>query len=191
MPQGGFNIPTAKLNQTTVVTFKLTAVDPVYFISNVESNLLQAEAVIRGWGSGDAKALYDQALKLDFARKGVSIGGLIDPDGVYEFDNSAPFEKKLETIIMAKWAAFAGSQGIEAFFETNRTGYPKVSSEPTWKNDAFNNAYVSGLTYSLEGVTGGKFPKRMIYPQDEVNLNSNFPGQTKLTDKVWWDKKAN
>jgi hypothetical protein len=45
------------------------------------------------------------------------------------------------------------------------------------------------LTYSLEGITSGVFPSSFIYPQEEVNLNSNFPGQRSVTDKVWWDVK--
>lgn len=191
MPQGGFNIPSTELDPPTVAVFAQRATDPVYFISEVESYLLQAEAIERGWGSGDAKALYDAAISAEFARKGLAgqEATLIGAGGVYEYPSGGTFDEKLEAIIMAKWAAFAGSQCAEAFFETNRTGYPKVSPVPSWENGGYNSAYVGGmLTYSLEGTTSGVFPARLIYPQDEVNLNVNFPGQTKITDKVWWDK---
>lgn len=191
MPQGGFNIPSTQLLPTEVIVFAQRPTDPVYFISEVESYLLQAEAIIRGWGTGDAKALYDAAIGAEFTRKGFS--GLEIPfiaeGGAYEFPSAGSSENKLEAIIMAKWAAFAGSQCIEAFFETNRTGYPRISTVPSWVDGAFNDNYAGGkLTYSLEGTTNGVFPARMIYPQDEVNLNGNFPGQTSVIDKVWWDK---
>jgi hypothetical protein len=135
--------------------------------------------------------MYDMAVSLEFARKGLAgqEAAFLAAGGAYEYPSGGTFDQKLETIIMAKWAAFAGSQCTEAFFETNRTGYPKVSSEKPWKDGAYNPVYIGGLlSYSLEGTTNGVFPARMIYPQNEVNLNKNFPGQTKITDKVWWDK---
>jgi hypothetical protein len=190
MPQGGFNIKSNVLDPTTVSIFAMHATDPVYFISEIESYLLQAEAIAKGWGTGDDKALYDAAVTAAFARYGENASSFIGPGGAYEYPTAGTFEQKQEAIIMAKWAAFAGSQGLESFLETTRTHYPAVSSIPAWEDDAYNDAYVGGLlTYSLEGVTNGKFPKRMIYPQDEVNLNTNFPGQTSVTDKVWWDVK--
>ncbi|QQS50546.1 MAG: SusD/RagB family nutrient-binding outer membrane lipoprotein [Bacteroidota bacterium] len=190
MPQGGFNIPSAELDPPAVAVFAQAPTDPVYFISEVESYLLQAEAIARGWGTGDAKALYDAAVSEAFARYGEDASSFIGTGGVYEYPNSATFEVNQEAIIMAKWAAMAGNQSIEAFFESNRTGYPRKSAVAPWLNGTYNVAYQGGqISYSLEGVTGGLFPKRLLYPQDEVNLNTNFPGQTSVTDKVWWDKK--
>jgi hypothetical protein len=190
LPQGGFNIKTTTLDPTTVCVYAQAATDPVYFISLEESYLLQAEAIAKGWGTGDDKALYDAAVTASFARYGEDASSFIGAGGAYEYPAAGTFEQKQEAIIMAKWAAFAGSQGLESFLETNRTHYPAVSTVDSWVNDGFNDAYVGGLlTYSLEGVTSGDFPKRMIYPQDEVNLNTNCPDQTDVTDKVWWDVK--
>lgn len=190
MPQGGFGLPDAQLNHNNVAVFDLYPTTPVYFISAIESRLLQAEAIERGWGTGDAKSLYDAAITLDFTRKGFDGSSFVATGGVYEYPSTGSFEQKLESIIMAKWVAFAGTQGAEAFFEWCRTGYPRVSSIPAWQGNSFNNAYLGGqFTYSLGGTTTGKFPQRLIYPQDEVNLNKNFPGQVSVTDKVWWNKK--
>jgi hypothetical protein len=192
MPQGGFNINSpSPLNAPNVAVFAQSPVSPVYFISLVESKLLQAEVVARGWtnGTGDDKALYDEAVTIAFNRYSYDATGFLAADGVYEYP-AGTFEQKQEAIMMAKWAAFAGSQSIEMFFETTRTHYPKVSTEPSWDAGAYNPAYVGGLlTYSLEGVTSGAFPKRLPYPQDEVNLNAKFPGQAEVTAKVWWDVK--
>jgi hypothetical protein len=193
MPQGGFNIPTIEMDPSSVCVFKQTPIDPVYFISLVESNLLQAEAIVRGWGTGNAKTLYDAAITQDFTRKGIATGpldSLLVKSIYYAYPSAGTSEVQLEAIIMAKWVAFAGSQSLEAFFETNRTGYPKVSTIPAWVDGNYNENYIPGLlTYSLEGTTSGLFPKRLLYPQDEVNTNSSFPGQTEVTQKVWWDKK--
>jgi len=191
MPQGGFNIPSTQLDPPTVCVYKQSPSDPVYFISDVESLFLQAEAAARGWGTGDEQALYNSAVSLDFSRKGFSSAGFIGAGEVYEYPMGGTLEEKIEAITMAKWAAFAGtSQTLEAFFETNRNGYPVVGAEPAWKANDYNGDYVPGtFTYSLEGTTSGSFPKRMLYPQDEINLNSNVPSQTSITDKVWWDTK--
>lgn len=190
MPQGGFNIPYNVFDSAAV--FNLNDDDSVYLLSEVESYLLQAEAIIRGWGTGNDKYYYDLAITTDFSRKGLAGEEvtLIGANGPYEYPASGTMEEKLEAIIMAKWAALAGSQDLEAFFESSRTGYPEVSTIPSWVNNDFNPLYVGGkLTYSLEGVTGGIFPRRMIYPSAEVENNENFPGQTSVTDKIWWDKK--
>jgi hypothetical protein len=114
----------------------------------------------------------------------------LEAGGAYEYPETGTFEEQQEAIMMAKWAALAGTQGLEMFLETQRTGYPAVSAVPSWIDGAYNPAYVGGkLTYSLEGITSGVFPSSFIYPQEEVNLNSNFPGQRSVTDKVWWDVK--
>lgn len=194
MPQGGFNLSSEDLDPPSVSAYLQSATDPVYFFSQAEVLLLQAEAVARGWGTGDAKALYDAAIVADFARKvpDEDATPFISSGGAYEFPSDGTFEEKLEAIIMAKWASFVGmgANGIEAFFETNRTGYPTKSDKPAWVDGDHNPQYRGGkLVYSMEGTTNGQFPKRLIYPADEVNLNKNFPGQTLITDKVWWDKK--
>ncbi len=189
LPQGGFNISSTDIDPTSVCIFTLNATDPVYFISDVESYLLQAEAAARGWGTGSASSLYDMAVLADFTRKGLDGTAFVATSGAYEYPEGT-LEENIEAIIMAKWSAFVGTQCTEAFFETNRTGYPKVSSITAWDKSAgtYNTAYEGGeLTYSLEGLTGNSFPTRLIYPQDEVNVNANFPGQTSVTDKVWWD----
>lgn len=192
-PQGGFNIPSTDLDPPTVAVYDVNATTPVYFISEVESYLLQAEAIARGWGTGDDEALYNAAVGAELTRKGFSadVATLVGDGLAYDYPQAGTFEAKQEAIMMAKWAAFSGTQGLEAFLERNRTGYPVASSVPSWDSNGHNTTtYVGGqFTYSLEGTTSGVFPTRMIYPQDEVQLNTNFPGQTAVTDPVWWDAK--
>jgi hypothetical protein len=190
MPQGGFNISTPDLPPTSVAIFRIEPTDPVYFISAVESNLLQAEVSAYGWGTGDEQALYEEAVTFSFDRSGDDATSFLAPGGAYVYPIDSTFEQRQEAIMMAKWAALAGTQGLEMFLETNRTGYPGVSTEPAWESGAYNEDYKGGkFTYSLEGITGGVFPASFIYPQEEVNLNDNFPGQRSVTDKVWWDVK--
>ena len=49
-------------------------------------------------------------------------------------------------------------------------------------------SYIPGqIVYSLGGVTEGKkFPKRIVYPQEETNTNTSTPALLKITEPVWW-----
>ena len=71
----------------------------------------------------------------------------------------------------------------EMFFEQNRTGYPKVSTVPQT-----NESYVPGeFAYSVNGTTGGKFPKRLEFPSNVLTRNQNAPALVPVTTTVWWD----
>lgn len=76
------------------------------------------------------------------------------------------------------------NQGYESYFDQNRTGYPRISNVP-----ASDASYVLGrYTYSIEGVTSGKFPKRLIFPDLSRRVNPNTPAFVAITEKVWWAK---
>ena len=66
--QGAFNTPSTLLVPTTVSRARISPVAPVYFISEAESYFLQAEAVLRGWGTGDAQALYESGVRASYAQ---------------------------------------------------------------------------------------------------------------------------
>ncbi len=201
LPQGSFEVPTTTIVPTTLSRALITATDPVYFISAPESYFLQAEAAARGLGTGDDAALYAQGIAASFAQSSMSrtiildqqgndslayntVDSLVVPGKVYAYPTEGTVKEKLQAIITQKWVAMAGtSQGIEAFFEQNRTGFPMISSVPT--SDA---EYVPGqFTYSVEGVTNGLFPKRALFPDTERSRNPNTPTQEALTKAVWWD----
>ncbi|WP_162428633.1 SusD/RagB family nutrient-binding outer membrane lipoprotein [Pontibacter pudoricolor] len=77
----------------------------------------------------------------------------------------------MEAVITQKWVALAGTyQGLEAYFEQLRTGYPDF------------------LDYPVEGVTGGVFAKRLPLPNIVSQRNPNAP-QTPvaITTPIWWD----
>lgn len=198
LPQGGYDIPQTTMAQAGIAVISLSPTDPSIFISKEESYLLQAEAVANGWGVGNDNALYDNGVSAAFERYGYSAATFIAPGGVYAYPAAGTFAQKQEAIIMAKWAAMARTQGLEAFLETNRTHFPKESSLNAlgWKGSTFkptNVSYVAWtggeLLYSLAGSTGGKFPKRLLYTQRERQANINCPTEEPITKKVWWDVK--
>jgi Starch-binding associating with outer membrane len=156
---------------------------PVRLMSDYESSFLQAEAIARGWLTGDDAALYSEGISQSF--RSVLTYNLLPADFIYPEDilkttdstyqvlpaiayPSDP-EAKIERIITEKWAAMCGTQGIEAWTEWRRTGYPNF------------------FVVSANSLIGNNFPNRLLYPSSEVTRNASFPGQVNITDKVWWD----
>ncbi len=180
MVQGTSSISTSQLVPGTISRALILPTAPVYFISKAESYFLQAEAALRGLGTGNAAALYNQGVDAAFKQIGVERGSL------YPYPAGGSFEEQLKAIIVQKWVSFAGTyQGIEAFIERNRTGYPATS--PVGATDA---AYVPGeFTYPVEGITSGKqFPTRLPWPQQERQRNPNAPQTIEpIIKPVWWD----
>ncbi|MFZ4436461.1 MAG: SusD/RagB family nutrient-binding outer membrane lipoprotein [Flavobacterium psychrophilum] len=176
--QGDFNNP---IGAGTIATIKLSATTPVLLMSKEESLFLQAEAMERYNSGNGAKALYDAAVNANFTRFGLD--GSTFVSGAYLYPVAGTFDQKLEAIITQKWAAGFPGNGFEAFFEINRTGYPRTSTVPQ-----SDGAYVPGqITYSVTGSTGGLFPKRIVYPLSERNANTNAPTLELITTPVWWD----
>jgi hypothetical protein len=179
--QGDYENPDPTFNRASRA--KVLATDPVDFISRAESNFLQAEALERFFAGAGAKAKYDAGVTAAFARYGENAATFIAPAGKYAYPSAGTFEQKLEAIITQKWASMPGSHALEAFFERNRTNYPRTS--PVYSTDP---SYVPGqFVYPKKGVTNGLFAKRLIWPDVEVSKNPSAPAQEPVTKEVWWD----
>jgi len=136
--------------------------NPVYFMTAEESMFLQAEAIARGWGTGDAEVLYVSAINENTVSTGYAL-----------YPSSGSIEDKVKAIITQKWISMINRQGLEAFFEHNRTGYPDF------------------FTVSVTGVFTGsvKLPQRLLFPQSEIETNpDNVPTIKTVNTKVWWAK---
>jgi hypothetical protein len=149
---------------------------PGVVLSYAEVLFNQAEAVQRGFiATGDAAALYEQAITASLQQFGVTDETVIDnylaqPDVQY---NAANYRESIGT---QKWISLFG-QGTEAFSEWRRLDYP-------------------ALPPAVSGVLGGKMPVRLIYPGSEQSLNGksyrdavNVQGTDGLTTRLWFDKE--
>lgn len=177
--QGDFTNTT--IPATTISIVELHPTTPAYLMTREESLFLQAEAQAR-YGSGD-KALYDAAVLENFKKYSLDGSSYIATNGAYEYPSTGTLEEKIEAIITQKWISCFPGNGFEAYFETNRTGYPKTSAVPQT-----SALYIPGqIAYSLNGATNGLFPKRIVYPQSEKNTNTNTPAVLPITTPVWWN----
>lgn len=179
LTQGDFNAPTTTpVSVPTPITGAYSndvasAAAPVMLLTGYESKFLQAEAVARGWATGDAQALFEDGIMANFTTYGIPDSAASYIANAYwgQFPTSGTVAQKLRHIITQKWFSMTSNQGFEAWTEWRRTGYPDF------------------LIVSVASLIGGNgMPQRLFYPNDELTSNANFPGQPTITAKVWWDK---
>ncbi|MDE7128099.1 MAG: SusD/RagB family nutrient-binding outer membrane lipoprotein, partial [Bacteroidales bacterium] len=186
----------------SMTNFEETSKLPVFVAA--ESSFLLAEAVLRGWISGDAKTFYENGIRLSMEQWGVTAGidtyiadatsvpasHTADPAGFPDYtrltkvkiawDASADFEGNLEQVITQKWIANY-PMGIEAWSEWRRTGYPELAP-------VIDNRSGNVITDDKRGM------RRLRYSFNEQSLNKeNYANALQLlggadneaTDLFW------
>ena len=142
---------------------------PVYLMTYSEMLFVLSEAALEGeyMGGLSAKEYLDMAVEASFEQFGVEM-----PAG---YTDALSADK--ETLMTEKWKALF-SQGIEAWTEYRRTGYPVLM-------DASPQAIFANE---------GQVPTRLRYPESEYSLNGanvtagaslNGGSDDKLT-QLWW-----
>jgi hypothetical protein len=142
---------------------------PVIFMSAAEVEFIKAEIYFRANDLPNSKIAYDKAISNDFTDLGVANVATYIANPLVSYNNS------LKRIMEQKWITmFQGS--YESFVDWRRTGFPV-------------------LTTPITNRTNGVTPRRLPYPQIEINVNraslAAGPGipvpYVTLTTKVWWD----
>jgi hypothetical protein len=191
----------------SLLNFKTT--DPILLISASESYFLRAEGTLRGWnmGSGTVKDFYENGVKASFDQYGLfgadnylismkTPKPYVDPKNpannvggsdinlskiTVRWDDTAPFETKLERVITQKWIAIY-PDGEEAWAEFRRTGYPKL--------------FPVVINNSQGKIPNGEFIKRLPYPSSMSTTSptavSNavtkyLGGNDGPNTKLWWN----
>lgn len=192
--QGDYYAPdeAAGINSNSYSKPVMRADAPVYLMSKIEANLLQAEAIIRYQVDdySQAKDLYDEAVLLGFTNTVLGYDAAILSEaqafiaGAYAFPaEGSNLQQFIESIATQKWLMLTGIQNLETFFELNRTGYPVKGVE-----SGSSPNYIPGqLSVSVNNVTSGKFPRRLIFPESEYANNTNTPLKKEVWEPVWWD----
>lgn len=159
--------------------------DPAVLMSAAEVNFLLAEAALRfptqtGLTLADAQAYYEAGIEASFEAVGLEGGGaaVLYADGARYAFPTGSVEEQLEAIIVQKWVSFINTQGMEAYLEHKRTGYPKAE----WETET---DFI--FTVPKNNVTGGRPIKRLQYSDEEVTRNPNVPDLVEATVPVWWD----
>jgi hypothetical protein len=129
---------------------------------------VKAEAALDGEIAGDPQALFEAGITASFEQY-----GLVVPAGYIASLGTAD----KENIITQKWISLFG-QGVEAWTELRRTGYPVMP--PHDPQSLFFN--------------DGVLPSRLVYPSTEYSLNgvkveegnALNGGTDDMKTKLWW-----
>ena len=146
-------------------------------LTDFESLFLQAEAVVRGYITGDAKSLYNSAVAQSF----IHMGFVAQEDTAYvnQNTNATNWDKandKIGLIITQKWVALNGVAPVEIWTDYRRSGFPK------------------GLHFSEQTEKANDTPPvRLFYPQRELSVNNvNVVAVGEInafTSKIFWQNR--
>ncbi len=160
-----------RMNKTTARAYLVTA---------SQTNLLLAEAVTRGWVTGNAKDYFEAGVKAHMAQVSeMDANSVVSSSAVDAYLAANPFNSTtaLEQINTQYWIS-CFLNGPEAFANFRRTGFPKLSANP------FPGKAIKG-----------DFINRLTYPNSEISVNSvnvkaaiANQGADDLDTKVWWHK---
>lgn len=157
-------------NVSAVGTYYLRAEAPAYFLSYSELQFLMAEAVKKGYITGDAASYYNAGVTASFLANGLSAAQATTylAQGTVAYNDATGLQQIGEQNWMGLFC-----QGVEAWTEWRRTGIP-------------------ALQPAIEAFTAS-IPARYTYPSIEQSVNkANYDaavasqGPNLLTTKVWW-----
>lgn len=157
---------------------------PKMFITHGEIAFMLAEAAVRNWITDDAATHYENGVRSAMKNTSNYDQSAIISDmeidtylANYPFVGTQDTDAALEQINTQYWAA-TFLNGYEAFANVRRSGYPKLTP----------------INYP-DNETGGLFPRRLRYPEDEAVLNGdNYreavarQGTDNYVTRLWWDK---
>lgn len=158
---------------------------PKMIITYGEVQFMLAEAAVRNWVTGDAATFYKNGVTgaMKNLTKFESTAVITDAE-IATYLTANPFvgiadkEKAYEQINSQYWVA-TFLNGPESYANVRRSGYPKLTPINYPSNE-----------------TGGTYPRRLRYPEDEIVLNEVAykaavarQGADDFKTRVWWDKQ--
>lgn len=168
LPNGLTDAAAATFTASTLGDRFVKPTAPSVLMTFAELKFIEAEAALKGYIAGDATVLLEEAISASFDQYGLSMpADYMDRLGVVSE----------EVIMTQKWIALFG-QGIEAWTEYRRTGYPVMP--PPHPSSVFTN--------------DGVLPTRIIYPTSEYSLNNEnlqqgiqlLGGGDNMQTQLWW-----
>ena len=189
-----------------------SALAPVKFITSYESYFLQAEAVARGWGSGDAEILFGNGIRANFFAYASTYAGLnikladVGDSSANGFPIKGPINLSADYAYYSytvadtlfdegpsDWAQYPTGGTLQQKLRHiitqkwfSMTGNQGFEAWTEWRRTGYPDFFVVSDQTALP-KTKAFLPRRFFYPDVEVQRNLNFPGQKLITDRVNWD----
>jgi hypothetical protein len=153
----------------------------VILMSNWEVYFLRAEADARYSTLDDETTMFNNAVQEHFTFIGSgSAATYLSTSVVY--DALDPLADKLEMIGIQKWIASNGLQESEGWIESRR-----FDVDGDGRNDVFRDLTTGLFSVPTSSIQDDNYPMVHIYPQSELDYNSNAPAGRQITDRVFWD----
>ncbi len=153
---------------------------PMHMVTHSQTQLLLAEAAVRGWVSGAPENYFQEGVRAHMEQMAsYDSGSAIPVADIDAYIAANPFDASnaLEQINNQYWVS-SFMNGPEAFANFRRSGFPALTPNP----------------YPAQDITGD-FINRITYPTDEIATNNTNlsaavarMGPDNLDTKVWWDK---
>ncbi len=168
----------SQLNRRTVAKLDI----PEFFITYAQTTLLLAEAVQRGWATGDVATLYNTGVRAhmnQMAQYDVTATIATAAQDSYLAANPFIAATAFQQINTQYWIA-SFQNGAEAWANFRRSGYPALTPNPY---------------PSADPAVKGDFIHRLVYPVRELSVNTaNYNaavarmGADNLATRIFWDK---
>ncbi len=159
--------------------------EPMVLIGYAEQQFILAEAMVRGWISGDDVATYESGVRAGlnfYAKYAKNMGSYFNAEKIdgylqqqnVNLANSSNADERIAKIMMQKYLRSFHQGGYSSYFDHLRTGYPTLR-----KASNVRTAY------------------RWMYPQKEYNQNTahveeaikrQFGGNDVIQQATWWVK---
>ena len=147
---------------------------PARLMTFAQVNFILAESALTLGTAGDPNTYYQAGIKSNMQKVGMTTAEI----NTYFADNPTVVnlngndDNKLKQIITQKYISWIGN-GVEAFNDYRRTGYP-----------------VLALARNAAGHDPNTIPTRLTYPNGELQRNPNTPNPiTRTNVKLWWAKQ--
>ena len=168
----------SQLNRRTVGRVDI----PEFFVTYGQTQLLLAEAALRGWIAGTPSDLYNSAVRAhmdQMAKYDVSATIPTAAEDAYLAANPYDPVNALQQINTQYWIA-SFLNGTEAWANFRRSGYPSLTPNP-----------YPGADPAVKGA----FIHRLQYPLREVSVNTanynaavSHSGPDNMATHIFWDK---
>jgi hypothetical protein len=155
---------------------------PNFILTYAQTQLLLAEAITRGWASGNAATAYANGVRAHMQQLALYGTSTAIPAATIDaWITANPFNpaRALEQINTQYWVA-CFLNGPEAFANFRRSGFPALTPNPFPGRDLKTEAFI----------------RRLTYPDAELNVNTanvqeaiKRMGPDILDTRVWWDVK--
>lgn len=153
---------------------------PEFHVTYAQTQLLLAEAVVRGWATGDAAALFAGGVRAHMEQMAIyDANAAIEESEIQAYLAAHPLDmaNALEQINTQYWVA-SFLNGSEAWANFRRSDYPALLPNP-YPGSEINEDFIRRMPYP---------DSEIITNQANVNAAIARQGPDNLDTRMWWDK---